>query len=98
MKKAIYTLIQHQIFGFEQHKRGFVQYIVSLDDVLLRPRFARYVYIGKALHGDSGEFIVEELLQHGRLTTGVLVDKVTQRIKTLPGKNFFKHTKIINSG
>ena len=80
VKRALAVLLQQNIAYFVPHKRGFVEYNVDAERMLLRPRFPRYVYTAKTLYGDNAELLIEELLQHGQVTVSSLVNRVTTRV------------------
>ena len=79
-KKTLYTLMQHNMVNFELHKRGFVEYRLDIENVLVRLRFPRFIYSAKMLYGDTAELLVEELLHHGQIEMSRLLDKVTERL------------------
>ncbi|KAK2173618.1 hypothetical protein NP493_863g01050 [Ridgeia piscesae] len=79
-KKTLYTLMQHNMVDFELHKRGFVEYRLDIENVLVRLRFPRFIYSAKMLYGDTAELLVEELLHHGQIEMSRLLDKVTERL------------------
>lgn len=74
------VLIQHNLVAFKLHKRGYVEYSAKIDEVLLIPRYPRYIYCAKMLYGDQGELIVEELLQHGQMMMSAIEERVSQRL------------------
>ncbi|XP_038078065.1 DNA-directed RNA polymerase III subunit RPC3-like [Patiria miniata] len=80
VRKALCVLVQHNIASFGLHKRGFVEYAASVEQVLLLVRYPRYIYCAKTLYGDAGELIVEEILQHGQMRMSTVVGRVTQRL------------------
>ncbi len=68
-------LIQHQLVAFEPRKGdgstasssdGPMGYSVVLDNVLRRARLPRFIHTAKALFGNAGELIVEDMLQQGQ--------------------------------
>ncbi|KAI0217131.1 DNA-directed RNA polymerase III subunit RPC3 [Lamellibrachia satsuma] len=79
-KQTLYTLMQHNMVDYELHKRGFVEYRLNIENVLIRLRFPRYIYSAKMLYGDTAELLVEELLHHGQIEMSRLLDKVTERL------------------
>ncbi|XP_066577113.1 DNA-directed RNA polymerase III subunit RPC3 [Amia ocellicauda] len=82
VKKAVCVLVQQGmcVFSSVGPPRGGVQYAVSVDAVMRRLRFPRYIYTAKALYGDAGELLVEELLQHGHMTMSRAVRTVADRL------------------
>lgn len=87
VKKALCVLIQHGLVQFElQQPRGWVQYEARRQRVLRLLRYPRYIYTAKALYGDAGELLVEELLLHGRLPMSAAVARVAERLtETMEG-------------
>ncbi|XP_041333135.1 DNA-directed RNA polymerase III subunit RPC3-like, partial [Pyrgilauda ruficollis] len=62
VKKALCVLIQHGLARYEAQPRGPVEYEARGRRVLRLLRYPRYIYTAKALYGDPGELLVEELL------------------------------------
>ncbi|XP_074603445.1 RNA polymerase III subunit C [Brevipalpus obovatus] len=75
-KKSIATLIQHQMVTFGKHSRGYTEYTINPDRVLLLLRYPRYIHIAKVMFGVIGEQIIEKILKDGMLT----VDEIVQRV------------------
>ena len=65
---------------FEVHKRGFVEYGMDINNVLLRLRFPQYIYTAKMLYGDAAELLIEEMLQHGQKSISRVIEQVTSRL------------------
>nr|XP_005991739.1 PREDICTED: DNA-directed RNA polymerase III subunit RPC3 [Latimeria chalumnae] len=80
VKKALCVLIQQNLVTYLLHKRGFVEYNTHVDRVLRILRYPRYIYTAKTLYGDTGELVVEELLQNGKMTMSAVVKKVADRL------------------
>ncbi|NWZ02751.1 RPC3 polymerase, partial [Loxia curvirostra] len=81
VKKALCVLIQQGLVQFElQQPRGWVQYEAQRQRVLRLLRYPRYIYTAKALYGDPGELLVEELLLHGHLPMSAAVARVAERL------------------
>ena len=77
MKKCLVVLIQHQLALFEPHTSGkYFLYRVSLEAVLLRGRFPRYVLAAKELYGRVGELVCEDILQQGRTLLSQVREKI----------------------
>ena len=84
--------MQHNMVDYELHKRGFVEYRLNIENVLIRLRFPRYIYSAKMLYGDTAELLVEELLHHGQIEMSRLLDKVTERLnESTEGGIIFTH-------
>ena len=58
-------LIQHQLVAHRLFKAKTRLYELQLRNVLHRLEFSRCVHASKNLHGDAGEFIIEDILQLG---------------------------------
>ena len=58
-------LIQHQLIKWHHYRGVNKRYTFTVDNMLLRVRFPRYIRTAKVLYGDAGELIIEDLLQHG---------------------------------
>ncbi|KAM3657070.1 DNA-directed RNA polymerase III subunit RPC3 [Ammospiza maritima maritima] len=80
VKKALCVLLQHQLARFEAQPRGWVEYEARRERVLRILRYPRYIYTAKALYGDPGELLVEELLLHGHLPMSAAVARVADRL------------------
>ncbi|XP_069796703.1 DNA-directed RNA polymerase III subunit RPC3 isoform X2 [Narcine bancroftii] len=80
VKKALCVLIHHNFVTYHLHKRGYVEYELHGAHVLRILRYPRYIYSAKTLYGDTGELIVEELLQNGKMTMSAVVKKVVDRL------------------
>lgn len=59
---------------------GAVEYRVCVERVLHMLRYPRYIYTAKSLYGDTGELIVEEILQRGQMTMSCAVKTVADRL------------------
>uniref|UniRef100_UPI0035901CF3 DNA-directed RNA polymerase III subunit RPC3 isoform X1 n=1 Tax=Myxine glutinosa TaxID=7769 RepID=UPI0035901CF3 len=80
VRKALCVLIQHSMVTFVAKERGPVLY-ESVRTALLRiPRYSRYIYVAKTLYGDTGELLLEEILQHGELTMSDAIRRVADRL------------------
>ncbi|XP_064257528.1 DNA-directed RNA polymerase III subunit RPC3 isoform X2 [Passer domesticus] len=80
VKKALCVLIQHGLARFQAQPRGPVEYEAQGPRVLRLLRHPRYIYTAKALYGDPGELLVEELLLHGCLPMSCAVARVADRL------------------
>lgn len=83
VKKSLCVLVQHGVCVFSSGRRGPgspTEYHTSCDRILRILRFPRYIYTAKTLYGDTGELIVEELLQRGELTMSSTVKTVSDRL------------------
>lgn len=59
---------------------GAVEYLASAERILRILRYPRYIYTAKTLYGDTGELIVEEVLQRGHMTMSSAVRTVADRL------------------
>ncbi|XP_062897893.1 DNA-directed RNA polymerase III subunit RPC3 isoform X2 [Mobula hypostoma] len=80
VKKALCVLIHHNFAAYRLHKRGYVEYELLGANVQRILRYPRYIYSAKTLYGDTGELIVEELLQNGKMSMSTVVKKVADRL------------------
>lgn len=80
VRKALCVLLQHNLATYQLQKRGCVEYEAERRRVLRILRYPRYIYTAKALYGDTGELLVEELLLNGKMTLSAVVRKVADRL------------------
>ncbi|XP_036395532.1 DNA-directed RNA polymerase III subunit RPC3 [Megalops cyprinoides] len=83
VKKSLCVLVQHGVCVFGGGRRGpggAVEYRASCSRVLRILRYPRYIYTAKTLYGDTGELIVEEVLQRGHMTLSHAVRTVADRL------------------
>lgn len=83
VKKVLCVLVQHGVcvYGGGRRAPGApVEYCVCVERVLLMLRYPRYIYTAKSLYGDTGELIVEEILQRGHMTMSDTVRTVADRL------------------
>lgn len=76
-------LVQHSICAFRAGRKGPgspSEYQTSCDHILRILRYPRYIYTAKTLYGDTGELIIEELLQRGEMTMSSTVKTVADRL------------------
>ncbi|XP_054151297.1 DNA-directed RNA polymerase III subunit RPC3 [Melozone crissalis] len=98
VKKALCVLIQHQLARFEAQPRGWVEYEARRERVLRILRYPRYIYTAKALYGDPGELLVEELLLHGHLPMSAAVARVADRLtETMEDGKTMDYTEVSNT-
>ncbi|XP_012690380.1 DNA-directed RNA polymerase III subunit RPC3 [Clupea harengus] len=82
-KKSLCVLVQHGLCLFGSARRGPggpVEYRVCVENVLHMLRYPRYIYTAKSLYGDTGELVVEEILQRGQMTMSCAVKTVADRL------------------
>ncbi|XP_074540590.1 DNA-directed RNA polymerase III subunit RPC3 [Halichoeres trimaculatus] len=83
VKKSLCVLVQHSICAFSPGRKGPgspSEYRTSCDHILRILRYPRYIYTAKTLYGDTGELIIEELLQRGEMTMSSTVKTVADRL------------------
>ncbi|XP_023226320.1 DNA-directed RNA polymerase III subunit RPC3-like [Centruroides sculpturatus] len=85
VKQSLRVLIQHDMAEFELNKKGFVEYTVKLENILLIHRYPRYIYCAKTFYGDIGELLIEEILNNGMMTMEVVIQKVSERLAEATG-------------
>ncbi|KAG8010034.1 DNA-directed RNA polymerase III subunit RPC3 [Nibea albiflora] len=83
VKKSLCVLVQHGACVFSSGRKGPgspTEYRTSCDQILRILRYPRYIYSAKTLYGDTGELIIEELLQRGDMTMSSTVKTVADRL------------------
>ncbi|KAF7227181.1 DNA-directed RNA polymerase III subunit RPC3 isoform X2 [Nothobranchius furzeri] len=83
VKKSLCVLMHHGACSFISGRKGPgspPEYQASCDCILRILRYPRYIYTSKTLYGDTGELIVEELLQRGHMTMSGTVKTVADRL------------------
>uniref|UniRef100_A0A1A8FAT5 DNA-directed RNA polymerase III subunit RPC3 n=1 Tax=Nothobranchius korthausae TaxID=1143690 RepID=A0A1A8FAT5_9TELE len=83
VKKSLCVLMHHGACSFTSGRKGPgspPEYQASCDCILRILRYPRYIYTSKTLYGDTGELIVEELLQRGHMTMSCTVKTVADRL------------------
>lgn len=75
--------MQHGACVFTAGRKGPgspVEYRASCERILRILRYPRYIYTAKTLYGDTGELIIEELLERGHMTMSSAVKTVADRL------------------
>ncbi|XP_043972736.1 DNA-directed RNA polymerase III subunit RPC3 [Gambusia affinis] len=83
VKKCLCVLVQHGACCFTSGRKGPgspAEYRACCDRILRVLRYPRYIYTAKTLYGDTGELIIEELLQRGHMTMSSTVKTVADRL------------------
>ncbi|TKS82113.1 DNA-directed RNA polymerase III subunit RPC3 [Collichthys lucidus] len=83
VKKSLCVLVQHGACVFSSGRKGPgspTEYQTTCDRILRILRYPRYIYTAKTLYGDTGELIIEELLQRGDMTMSSTVKTVADRL------------------
>lgn len=83
VKKSLCVLVQQGACMFSSGRKGPgspAEFCANGDRILRILRYPRYIYTAKTLYGDTGELIIEELLQRGHLTMSETVKTVADRL------------------
>ncbi|XP_026795609.3 DNA-directed RNA polymerase III subunit RPC3 isoform X1 [Pangasianodon hypophthalmus] len=83
VKKCLCVLVQHGMCKFGPGRRGPagpVEYQINCERILYMLRYPRYIYTAKSLYGDTGELVIEEVLQRGQMTMSSVVRTVADRL------------------
>uniref|UniRef100_A0A8D0CUF8 DNA-directed RNA polymerase III subunit RPC3 n=1 Tax=Sander lucioperca TaxID=283035 RepID=A0A8D0CUF8_SANLU len=83
VKKSLCVLVQHGACVFRSGRKGAgspTEYQTCCDRILRILRYPRYIYTAKTLYGDTGELIIEELLQRGHMTMSGTIKTVADRL------------------
>ncbi|KAA8591649.1 hypothetical protein FQN60_017023 [Etheostoma spectabile] len=83
VKKSLCVLVQHGACVFRSGRKGAgspAEYQTCCDRILRILRYPRYIYTAKTLYGDTGELIIEELLQRGHMTMSGTIKTVADRL------------------
>uniref|UniRef100_A0A3Q2Q0E5 DNA-directed RNA polymerase III subunit RPC3 n=1 Tax=Fundulus heteroclitus TaxID=8078 RepID=A0A3Q2Q0E5_FUNHE len=83
VKKCLCVLVQHGACSFTVGRKGPgspTEYHACGERILRVLRYSRYIYTAKTLYGDTGELIIEELLQRGHVTMSSTVKTVADRL------------------
>jgi len=85
----------------QEPNTGVYYYYIRIDHILLRLRFPRYILHAQQRYHDEGEYIIEELLQNGRMTLSQFLQQpisskshIEQRGASLIEKDKLKNTFI----
>ena len=106
VKKALITLIQHQLVTHETNSVGLTIYKIDINRVINILRYPKFIYSAKMLYDDEGEYVIEELLKNGQLTMSDTIQRVVNRMavaldenakKNLPKKVHDVFAKFINT-
>ncbi|KAM7420882.1 hypothetical protein PAMA_015202 [Pampus argenteus] len=83
VKKSLCVLMQHGTCVYSPGRKGPgspTEYRTTYELILRILRYPRYIYTAKTLYGDTGELIIEELLQRGHMTMSSTVKTVADRL------------------
>ncbi|XP_066539424.1 DNA-directed RNA polymerase III subunit RPC3 [Hoplias malabaricus] len=83
VKKSLCVLVQHDVCSFGPGRKGPggpVEYTANSEKILFMLRYPRYIYTAKSLYGDTGELLIEEMLQRGQMTMSSTIKTVADRL------------------
>ncbi len=87
IEQTILTLIQHGCAWHSSTDPDVADpsqefFEININDVLLRPRFGRYIGIAEDELGDTSARIVKLVLQHGKLQASDIIDRIASEMHT----------------
>lgn len=101
VKKSLCVLMQHGMCLFGAGRRGPagpVEYRIICERILHMLRYPRYIYTAKSLYGDTGELIVEEILQRGQMTMSSTVKTVADRLThNMPEGQSMDYSEVVSA-
>uniref|UniRef100_A0A672LEB5 DNA-directed RNA polymerase III subunit RPC3 n=1 Tax=Sinocyclocheilus grahami TaxID=75366 RepID=A0A672LEB5_SINGR len=101
VKKSLCVLMQHGMCAFGAGRRGPagpVEYHIICEHILHMNRYPRYIYTAKSLYGDTGELIVEEILQRGQMTMSSTVKTVADRLThNMPEGQSMDYSEVVSA-
>ncbi|KAK7147652.1 hypothetical protein R3I94_010237 [Phoxinus phoxinus] len=101
VKKSLCVLVQHGMCTFGAGRRGPagpVEYRISCERIIHMLRYPRYIYTAKSLYGDTGELIVEEILQRGQMTMSSTVKTVADRLThNMPEGQSMDYSEVVSA-
>uniref|UniRef100_A0A673HIT9 DNA-directed RNA polymerase III subunit RPC3 n=1 Tax=Sinocyclocheilus rhinocerous TaxID=307959 RepID=A0A673HIT9_9TELE len=101
VKKSLCVLMQHGMCAFGAGRRGPagpVEYHIICEHILHMLRYPRYIYTAKSLYGDTGELIVEEILQSGQMTMSSTVKTVADRLThNMPEGQSMDYSEVVSA-
>uniref|UniRef100_A0A673G5D6 DNA-directed RNA polymerase III subunit RPC3 n=1 Tax=Sinocyclocheilus rhinocerous TaxID=307959 RepID=A0A673G5D6_9TELE len=101
VKKSLCVLVQHGMCTFGAGRRGPagpVEYRINCERVFHMLRYPRYIYTAKSLYGDTGELIVEEILQRGQMTMSSTVKTVADRLThNMPEGQSMDYSEVVSA-
>uniref|UniRef100_A0A671MAJ3 DNA-directed RNA polymerase III subunit RPC3 n=1 Tax=Sinocyclocheilus anshuiensis TaxID=1608454 RepID=A0A671MAJ3_9TELE len=101
VKKSLCVLMQHGMCAFGAGRRGPagpVEYHIICEHILHMLRYPRYIYTAKSLYGDTGELIVEEILQRGQMTMSSTVKTVADRLThNMPEGQSMDYSEVVSA-
>lgn len=81
VKLSLSVLIRHGFCTFSQHEKGFVEYNVKHENVLLLLHYESYACYAQMLCGDLADALVMEILNNGYLTMSDALLNVFERLQ-----------------
>lgn len=101
VKKCLCVLVQHGMCTFGPGRRGPkgpVEYRANSTRVLYMLRYPRYIYTAKSLYGDTGELVIEEVLQRGQMTMSCVVRTVADRLtQNMEDGQSMDYSEVVNA-
>ncbi|XP_052475262.1 DNA-directed RNA polymerase III subunit RPC3 [Carassius gibelio] len=101
VKKSLCVLVQHGMCTFGAGRRGPagpVEYRINCESIIHMLRYPRYIYTAKSLYGDTGELIVEEILQRGQMTMSSTVRTVADRLtNNMPEGQSMDYSEVVSA-
>ncbi|KAK3551260.1 hypothetical protein QTP70_013964 [Hemibagrus guttatus] len=101
VKKCLCVLAQHGMAKFGPGRRGPagpVEYQINCERILYMLRYPRYIYTAKSLYGDTGELVIEEILQRGQMTMSSVVRTVADRLtQNMEDGQRMDYSEVINA-
>ncbi|TSR75299.1 DNA-directed RNA polymerase III subunit RPC3 [Bagarius yarrelli] len=101
VKKCLCVLVQHGMSKFGPGRRGPtgpVEYQIICERILYMLRYPRYIYTAKSLYGDTGELVIEEILQRGQMTMSSVVRTVADRLtQNMEDGQSMDYSEVINA-
>uniref|UniRef100_A0A8C2HU95 DNA-directed RNA polymerase III subunit RPC3 n=1 Tax=Cyprinus carpio TaxID=7962 RepID=A0A8C2HU95_CYPCA len=101
VKKSLCVLVQHGMCTFGAGRRGPagpVEYRINCEHIFQMLRYPRYIYTAKSLYGDTGELIVEEILQRGQMTMSSTVKTVADRLThNMPEGQSMDYSEVVSA-
>ena len=86
LKKSLCTLTQHSAVEYKTNARGTVVYAARVKEILYRSRYSRYIDAARSLFGRRAELIVADVVQHGRVRIGMVLERMRERETGSEGK------------
>jgi hypothetical protein len=79
LKKSLCTLTQHSAVDYKTNANGTVIYAARVKEILYRSRYPRYIDAARSLFGCRAQLIVADVVQHGRVRIGAVLERMRER-------------------